>query len=67
MEITRTEDGGYEVDDGSEKKSFVSLDDLFKYLLRYYEGRSPLFAGDESYGSVRIFRHPPEAFPGRRG
>ena len=66
MEITRTEGGGYEVDDGSVRKSFVSLDGLFKYLLCYYEGRSPLFAGEESYGCVRIFRCVPEVMPGRR-
>lgn len=65
MLITKTEEG-FVADDGSGVKAVSSLDELFKYLLRYYEGRSPLFAGEESYGCVRVFRHPPAVMPGRR-
>jgi len=65
MLITKTEIG-YRAYDGETVNDFASLDKLFKYLLRYYEGRSPLFAGEESFGCVRIFRHPPAVMPGRR-
>jgi hypothetical protein len=65
MLITKTE-SGYRAYDGEAVLDFPSLEKLFRYLLRYYEGRSPLFAGDDSYGSVRIFRNPPEVFSGRR-
>lgn len=65
MQITQT-DTGFVAEDGSVRKEFPTVDELFKYLLWFYEGRSPLFAGKESFGCVRIFRQPPAVMPGRR-
>lgn len=65
MLITRTETG-YIADNGLGERAFPTLDDLFKFLLRHYEGRCSIMAGEESYGCVKIFRHPPAVMPGRR-
>jgi len=65
MELTRQEDE-YMIKDGSEEKTFSTIDDLFRYLLCRFEGRSPLFAGEESYGCVRIIRNPPAVYPLRK-
>lgn len=52
----RAADGGYILKD-TQERVFTSLEDVFRYLLLRFEGRSNTFLGD-SYGAVQIFRQP---------
>ncbi len=47
-----------------EEEIYTTLDEVFKRLLLYYEGRSDWFGviGKKAYGVVKIFRKPYENF-----
>lgn len=57
VQIRKVGNGYVAVDDQAEKE-FETLDDVFRYLLSAFEGRSRCFAG-ESYGNVKIIRRSP--------
>lgn len=51
----RNADGGYIITTENRERVFFSLEEVFLYLLSYYEGLSPTFSGS-LHGEVIVIR-----------